>query len=367
MRRPVVAMVLTPLVLSLGLAACSDDEGSGDAADAAAGATTSSTVASGDDLAGCESDAVVEPGTERISLSSGGVDREVERVVPPGYDGSTPHPLVVSLHGFTSTIEQQNLFSGLPEEAAARGYVLLTPQAEPATLPIGGEELRAPFWNLETAESSAIPDAQDDVTFLTELLDATASELCIDPDRIYVTGNSNGAGMSVQLACALPGRLAAIAPVSGVNLTAPCDEPEPVSVVAFHGDADPLVPYEGETAAGVEVGNPPVEDRVAELAEVAGCAPEPELTSPFPDIALRQWTGCVPGVAVELYTVLGGGHTWPGMLNYVDTQKLVELSNDQALTDLADVDVAAVAGHMTLNVEATTTMLDFFDAHPRPG
>ena len=54
------------------------------------------------------------------------------------------------------------------------------------------------------------------------------------------------------------------------------------------------------------------------------------------------------------------------MLNYVDAALLAELASDQRLIDVAGVDVAAVAGHMTTNLEATTAMLDFFDAHPRP-
>jgi hypothetical protein len=52
------------------------------------------------------------------------------------------------------------------------------------------------------------------------------------------------------------------------------------------------------------------------------------------------------------------------MLNYVDSEKLAEItSGDQRLVELADVDLAEVAGHMTVNVEATSTMLDFFDEH----
>ena len=286
-------------------------------------------------------------------------------MIPPTYDGSTPHPLIVNLHGATSTIEQQNLFSGLPDAAAARGYILLTPQAAPATLSIGGEALEAPIWNVAPEVSSTTPGAQDDVAFITELIDTTVSELCIDDARIYVTGNSNGAGMSALLACAMPGRLAAIAPVSGINLAPACDQLEPLSVIAFHGDADPLVPYEGGSAARTELANPSVEARVDEFAQAAQCGPVPEQTAPFDDITLRRWNGCRDGIGVELYTVLGGGHTWPGMLNYVDAAKLAEIAGNQRLVELADVDLAAVAGHMTVNLEATTEMLDFFDAHPR--
>jgi polyhydroxybutyrate depolymerase len=184
---------------------------------------------------------------------------EVERAVLPTYDGTTPRPLIVDLHGFTSTIEQQNLFSDLPAQAADRGYLVLTPQAESATLTISGEQIRAPFWNVSQGLSAEVPDALDDVAFLTQLIDTTTSEFCVDDARIYVTGFSNGAGMAATLACDLPGRIAAIAPVSGVNVAAQCDDLEAVSVIAFHGDADPLVEYGGGSAAGVDIGNPSVE------------------------------------------------------------------------------------------------------------
>jgi polyhydroxybutyrate depolymerase len=353
-RRPAVLVIVTML---LAVAACSGD---GSGSEGEAGTTTSTRPGA------CRGAAEVRPGTERITIRAGGIERDVERVVPRGYDGTTPAPLVLSLHGFTSTIEQQDLFSDLPEEAAARGYLLLTPQAAPATLTIGGEKIRAPYWNLDRDDSTEVPGAQDDVAFLTKLIATARDELCVDDARVYVTGNSNGAGMTARLACALRGRLAGIAPVSGINLAPHCDDPTPVSVIAFHGDADPLVPYEGGTAANVETGDPAVEARVREFARAAGCRTEPEQSSPFADIELRRFPDCRAGTAVELYTVRGGGHTWPGMLNYVDVAQLSKIAGDQRLTELADVDLAAVAGHMTTNLEATTAMLDFFDAHRRP-
>jgi polyhydroxybutyrate depolymerase len=345
-----------PVVIALLIvAACSTGDADDSGADPSASTLTS----------GCNGDSPVATGTEILDVAYGDVARSVERIIPPGYDGATPSPLLVSLHGFSSTIEQQDLFSGLPEAAASRGYILLTPQAEPATVPIGDEEMSAPLWNLQPEESDGIPGAQDDIGFLEELIDSTVAELCVDENRVYVTGNSNGAGMSATLACEMTGRLAAIAPVSGINLAGTCDQLGPVSVIAFHGDADPLVPYGGGSAADVDVGTPSVEGRVGEFAAAADCGPDPQISSPFDDIALRQWRGCQPGLDVELYTVLRGGHTWPGMLNYVDAERLARLADTIELVDVADLDLAEIAGHMTVNIEATALMLDFFDDHRR--
>ena len=360
------ALVLTASVAMLVTAAACSDASTDRDASSRDSTTTTTTPAT------CDSSSTVAPGTERIEVPAKGGPREVERVIPPNYDGTTRLPLIVDLHGFTSTIEQQNLFSDLPAQAATRGYVLLTPQAAEASLPIKGERISGPYWNLgldatnrDQKSSEPIRDTRDDIGFLTDLIDSAAMDLCVDHARIYATGFSNGAGMTAALACAMPGRLAAIAPVSGINLAPACPQLEPVSVIALHGDADPLVPYEGGPAASTSIDNPSVEDTVATYAAAAGCDAEPESSSPFPDIEQRAWTGCEPGLDIELHSVVGGGHTWPGMLNYVDVTKLAGISASQRLTELADVDIAEVAGHMTTNVEATQVMLDFFDTHRR--
>lgn len=287
----------------------------------------------------------------------------MERVIPPSYDGTTPHPVILSLHGFTSSIDQINLFSGLPDAASERGYILLTPQAEPATLPIDDEEIEAPFWNVQPDDSAEVIGAQDDIGFLIDLLDTTGADLCVDAARVYTTGNSNGAGMSAALACTGGGRLAAIAPVSGINLAGPCDEPTAVSVIAFHGDADPLVAYEGGDESPDEADLPAVEDQVDGFARAADCENAPHVSDPNDDVEVRRWTGCREGIDVQLHTVLGGGHTWPGMLNYLDAAALAEVGESQELPQIANLDLAEIAGHMTTSIEATKLMLDFFDVH----
>jgi len=42
------------------------------------------------------------------------------------------------------------------------------------------------------------------------------------------------------------------------------------------------------------------------------CADGPQRSSVSPSVVLDTWTGCTEGAEVRLYTVEGGGHTWPG-------------------------------------------------------
>lgn len=388
-RAPAATAMLLALALLLSIlgSACSD---SGDQAAGPKEQSSTPGPPDGAPVTGCDSDRPARPGTEVLTVDGdrsepgdgdetgdrndpdevdepgdGDETREVERVIPASYDGVEPAPLLLSLHGFTSNIEQIDLFSDLPGQAAERGYVLLTPQALPATVPIGEDTIEAPFWNVLPEQARAMEGAHDDLTFLSDLIDDTIAELCIDVDRVHATGNSNGAGMAAALACQGDDRIAAIAPVSGVNLAGGCDDPDEVSVIAFHGDADPLVAYEGGSAASLDLDVPSVPYAVASFAEAGGCEEQPAVSKPFDDIQLSLWAGCDAGIGVELYTVLGGGHTWPGMLNYVEAAKLSALGESQELAKLAGLDLGEIAGHMTTSIEATELMLDFFDEHQR--
>ena len=68
------------------------------------------------------------------------------------------------------------------------------------------------------------------------------------PDRLYWTGISNGAMMTMRLMLQAPDRVSGAATVAG-SLPAPFDggPAEPVPVLVQHGTADPLVPYGGDT------------------------------------------------------------------------------------------------------------------------
>jgi polyhydroxybutyrate depolymerase len=128
--------------------------------------------------------------------------------------------------------------------------------------------------------------------------------------------------------------LAAIFPVAGVNILRPCPGAEPTTIVAFHGTADPVIPYLGgapfsglgqglETpwvrqqmspaarAAFARIRLAPVEEAVAGWATELGCG-SPTDVAVAADVRLRSFGPCRDGAGVSLHTVEGGGHTWPG-------------------------------------------------------
>jgi poly(3-hydroxybutyrate) depolymerase len=179
---------------------------------------------------GCGKPAAAGVTTRHVTV--GGTGREYLLSIPDGYDASKPAPLLFDFHGLGSNMEEQALYTKLDTRGGARGYVVITPNGQ-------GDVLR--HWSLDPSAS-----ANPDVAFAQAVLRTTNRSLCIDSMRVFATGISNGAMFSTLLACALPGRLAAIAPVSGINATAVCTARTPrVSVLAFHGTGDPIVPYQG--------------------------------------------------------------------------------------------------------------------------
>ena len=234
-------------------------------------------------------------------------------------------PLVLNFHAYGSNAVEQELYTQMSAKAGARGWIVVTPQGRV----VGSDH----FWQLATTSP--------DVAFVAALVKKVSTTLCVDSRRTFAAGMSNGAGFSVTLACALPGRFAAIAPVAGLNLSPACSASTPhVAVLAFHGTDDSIVPYHG----GLVFGRLPVVSVPrAFSAWVAfdGCKAKRAATKIASDVRRIDAKKCPAGIAVSLYTVKGGGHTWPG-----------------APVDIPDRTT-------TQSIDATRLILNFFAAHPR--
>ena len=262
------------------------------------------------------------------SIAVDGVTRAYRLAVPVHYRRDVPSPLILLLHGSGSDALQQSAYSQLPARAAAAGFLVATPDA------VGQN------WDL-AAPGTASPDQR----FVTALLADLGSRYCVARDRVNAAGISLGSQFAALMACNPANHIAAIGLVAAEYLIRPC--PGPVPVLAFHGTADPIVPY-ANGATGRSVPGVPVvgaEQNLAAWARLDGCAVEPRLDRPAPGIVRHSWPGCRRRTSVTLYTVVGGGHTWPG--------SPVVLS-------------PAVFGPTTEAVDATGLMLRFFGATPLP-
>ncbi|HEX3235658.1 MAG TPA: PHB depolymerase family esterase [Gemmatimonadales bacterium] len=242
---------------------------------------------------------------ERRTLRVNGQERSYLLYVPSGHRSDQPAPLVLVFHGGGGRGRGMATHTGFSRLAEREGFVAVYPDG------LGRR------WN----DGRGFAASHDDVGFVRALLDTLQRGLSLDPRRIYATGISNGAMFSYRLACDLPGVLAAVAPVAGAlpaQLEAGCAHTSPVSVLAFQGTADPLVPYAGAGVAGTRGSVLAAERSIAFWAEVDGCTGPPGTTLE-PDrvhdgtrVRRREFTGCREGRSVVLYAIEGGGHTWPG-------------------------------------------------------
>lgn len=262
--------------------------------------------------AGCRADRVVAPGTLDTSIESGGRKRSYLQVVPEGYDGREPLPLIFALHSLTIDYHVIPAMSGLSDAAKTRRFIMVAPSG------LLGEGDK-PYWNAAPVKTN------HDVTFMSALLDHLEASLCIDTAKVFSLGMSNGAQMSSLVACRLDGRIAAIGAISGVEYNQPCPTP-PTAVIAFHGTEDPFVPFDGGGLNSVTIAKrnyydgkvpagtptpPGVEASMAGWARHNRCDPTPTKVKVSATVERWQWNGCA--APTELYVIAGGGHAWPGI------------------------------------------------------
>jgi polyhydroxybutyrate depolymerase len=240
------------------------------------------------------------------TLTVDGRERGYLLHVPPGAEG--PLPVLLVLHGGGGNARQVSAQTRLSELADETGFI--------AVYPNGTGRTSLLTWNAGACCGYAERQRVDDVAFVAALLDEVLADQPADPERVFVTGMSNGAMMSYRLACELSDRITGIAPVAGARNVTPCRPSRPVSVLAVHGTADELVPYAGGPPARPAPGNETwvnasVADSVGFWVDQDGCRPQPTERTDG-DVTTATYAGCAQGSEVVLHTVAGGGHAWPG-------------------------------------------------------
>ena len=277
-------------------------------------------------------------GSSTLSVIVDGHARTVVVHVPRGYTGSTKVPLVLNLHGSGSDARQQERFTAMDATADAHGFLVAYPQG---FIPEGSGF----DWNVPGASlvgGRKVPTgAADDVAFIAQLVANLEQRYCVDARMVYASGFSGGGRLVSALACDDSGVFAAVGVVSGLRHPQPCPAKRAVPIVAFHGTADPVDPYGGHGQAYWTYSVPVA---AHDWAVQEQCAAKPATSHPAHTVELVRYTGCGDGSTVELYTIAGEGHEWPGgpplPAGYV-----------------------AVLGAQSAVIDADTTMWSFFAAH----
>jgi len=260
-------------------------------------------------------------GTSVHTMAFGGLDRTYRVYKPPGLTAAAP--LVVMLHGASGTGEQAEKSYGWDQLADSAHFVVAYPDGVGHT------------WNGHGCCGKAMRENVDDVGFIAAMVGQISAGLPIDKSRVYAAGFSNGGIMSYTLACNT-GIFAAIGPDSATMLDA-CTAPHPTSVIHIHGTADKVVAYNGGQGWST-INGPSVADLNAFWRKVDQCGAA-NVTTNAP--LTTSTAACADKRSVELITIDGGKHQWPG-----------------GTTVLEKRDPTSHA------LNATQTIWQFFAAHP---
>jgi len=234
------------------------------------------------------------------TIVSSGREREYLLYVPRSYDRTRPTPLVISMHGAGLWGAAQKEISQWNAVADREGFIVVYPSGT------GGSGPRV--WRQRGV------GGQREITFISELIDKLSADYNIDPARIYANGLSNGGGMAFVLSCTLSDRIAAVGMVAAAHLEpwSSCTDPRPVPMISFHGTADTATPYYGGRSWVAPRAFPHIPTWTANWARRNRCGPAPVDSVVAADVTRTEYTNCADDAAVVLYTVQGGGHTWPG-------------------------------------------------------
>jgi polyhydroxybutyrate depolymerase len=257
--------------------------------------------------------------------------------IPPSYSPQKPSPVVLVFHSAMMNGSMMARFCGLSEKADRSGFVVVYANGTGST-PV------FLFWDAGGVRGRV----SDDVGYTDKMLDDLGTVVNVDPKRVFATGMSNGAMMCYRIAAELSSRIAAIAPVAGTMAIESCQPQRPVSVIHFHGTKDGFVLFGGpDDRIPKNLKFLSVDETVRLWAKLNAC-PEVPAVAELQDLendgtsVHRKWYGPgKEGSEVILYTIEGGGHTWPGRDPRV-----------------------RLLGKSTRRISANDLMWEFFQKHP---
>lgn len=237
------------------------------------------------------------------TLTYDGRERSYILHTPSDYDGTSPIPVVLVFHGGGGNAAGAVAQTGFNDLADQNSFLAVYPNGT------GRLDDKLLTWNGGTCCGYAQRQGVDDVGFTRAVVADLQTIAVVDTQRIYATGLSNGGIMAYRLACEASDLIAAIGPVAGTQNVTPCVPQAPVSVIHFHGTDDTHLPYDGGYGPDslVDVDFVSVADSIDFWVNFNGCDPAPQ-TDSFADVR-HESEG---GTAVDLYTIIGGKHAWPG-------------------------------------------------------
>lgn len=228
-----------------------------------------------------------------------GVGRRIIYVRPPN-EPRADVPAIVLLHYSLSTPERMINVTRAEKLAAKFGVWVILPEAT----------------NRHWPADPLNQDVSDEVGFISAVIRDATRRYPVDPDRVYLAGLSNGGHMVNRYICENT-RLIAGAAVVAASLnrvrSGQCATRTPLPMLLIVGTFDPFVPYNGSIKLLSAA------DTFEYWRARNGCNAAQTRTvnlAPGVDdgstVRRKQNTDCRYGATVRQFSVVHGGHAWPG-------------------------------------------------------
>jgi polyhydroxybutyrate depolymerase len=229
--------------------------------------------------------------------------------VPTSYRPGSPVPLVVVLHGYSSSSTGIESYFQLTGQSDSRGFLY--------AMPDGLQDRRGNrYWNATDACCDFDRTGVDDSAYLSHLISAVRHSYTVD--RVFLIGHSNGAFMAIRMACEHADQLTAIVGLNGAmwNDRSRCRPSRPVSFLDIRSDADEVIHYEGGlNGADGRTPYPSAATTDADWRDLDRCDQQAERGAPLdlvPDVAgaeteVTSWT-CAGRSTLETWRIAGGSH-----------------------------------------------------------
>jgi polyhydroxybutyrate depolymerase len=274
-----------------------------------------------------------------FTMQHKGIERSFHIYVPPSPVGAAElaakvmpakRPAVIYIHG--GGADYKSMYKDKLDETAKKfGFLLVAPNA----LKEDGK-IMSSRWNGGKWKGGRCCGDNDDVGFISDLIDHLIKEYNVDSKRIYATGISNGGLMVNRLACELADKIAAIATVAPAALPDSCTPARPISVLNIHGTGDPCNPFDGSLPTGVcskvDYVRMPPHETVARWKSINGCS-ETGLTEKMGGVTCTTYP-CQKGTELKFCSVEGMGHTWPSGSQYFFKSVVGAVSHELSTDDI---------------------------------
>ena len=232
------------------------------------------------------------------TLTHEGELRQYLTYVPEIYTSSgIARPLLFNFHGGSGSASGQVYTADFRPIADTANFILVYPQGTFGST-----------WNSSLPTNPRTKMFVDDFGFVDAMIKKINSDYIfgIDTTRVYATGYSNGADISLSIACVRSDKIAAVASVSGLldRHTAENSNPLTVGVLSIHGTNDFSRPYE----YGLDGYYFTIDELNTYWSSINGFSGQPQKETY--DVAGLSVEHLKYGKMIEHYKVNGGDHIW---------------------------------------------------------